>query len=63
MAPFPRFDREVSCEQNTAARKKADEAIGGFSHECEIGWKAGVTRRFMRVMARSGGYVYKHSNH
>ncbi len=59
MATFPKFDKVPVCDHVCQARKKADEAIGGISHECEVGWKAGVTRLFMRTMAKSGGYSHK----
>lgn len=59
MAPYPRFDKFSVCDQSCQARKKADEAIGGASHECEVGWKARVTRVFMRTMANNGGYTHK----
>ncbi len=39
-----------------AARKKADEAIGGTSHECEIGWNVNTTKAFIHSMKKSGAY-------
>ncbi|MBT3308915.1 MAG: hypothetical protein HOL04_01895 [Gammaproteobacteria bacterium] len=59
MAPHSKFEQSHTFNQIADARKKADEAIGGVSHECEVGWKAGTTRIFMRTMARSGGYAHK----
>ncbi len=57
MSPYPRFDKSPEYNLISEARRKADEAIGGASHECEVGWKAGVTRVFIRTMARSGVYA------
>lgn len=59
MAPHSRFERSPTFNQIADARRKADDAIGGFAHECEVGWRAGTTRIFMRTMARSGGYVHR----
>ena len=59
MAPFLRFDKGASCDQLSEARRKADRAIGGATDECEIGWKVGVTRAFMRAMEENGGYLFR----
>ncbi len=59
MAPKKRLGLSPEQSLLAEARRKADEAIGGFEHECEVGWKGDVTRIFIRSMARSG--VYAHS--
>jgi hypothetical protein len=55
----PRFERSLEYSPLREARRAADDAIGGASHECEVGWKAGVTRVFIRTMARSGVYAQR----
>lgn len=62
MAPA-RFHQSPEQSRIAEARRKADDAIGGFEHECEVGWKIPITRIFIRSMARSGGYAHKDGKH
>ncbi len=55
MSLFPRIG--LTDRLQDEAKKRAVKAIGGISHECGIGWKVGVTRNFIRAMAKHGGYA------